>query len=179
VSDNRPAFHLHAPVPHLDRFKRAQADPHAGFDAALAEIRAGSKQGHWIWYVFPQLSGLGMSRLSRDYAITDVAEAIEYLRDPLLRSRLLTIASAVAEQVHAGVCVEDLMNAAIDAQKLVSSLTLFGHVARAMNAADPNEECRLLAGVADEILAAAESEGYSRCRYTLARLSNSDERPSS
>ena len=160
-------------MPHLDRFKHAQADPHAGFDTALAEIRSGDKQGHWIWYVFPQVSGLGKSRASRDYAIVDIAEAVEYLRDPLLRSRLLTIANAVAEQVRAGVSVEDLMNAPIDARKLVSSLTLFGSVARTMDAADSGQECEMLAAVADEILAAAEREGYSRCGYTLDWLSDS------
>ena len=56
----------------------------AGFDSALAEMRAGQKQGHWIWYVFPQLAGLGSSRLAQVYGIDGRAEAIDYLRDPIL-----------------------------------------------------------------------------------------------
>jgi len=152
-----------------DRFKRAQADPHAGFDRPLAEVRSGRKQGHWIWYVFPQLAGLGTSRASRDYAIADLDEAVEYLRDPLLRSRFLTIATAVAEQLRAGVSVEDLMNASIDARKLVSSLTLFETAARRVE----NDECRAIAAVAGEILAVAETEGYSRCAATVAGVSES------
>jgi len=68
----------------------------------LSEINAGEERGHWIWYVFPQLSGLGHSASSRMDGIDGVAEAENYLRDPLVRSRLLTIATAVAEQVSQG-----------------------------------------------------------------------------
>ena len=68
----------------LDRFHDAQASPSAGYDTALAEIRRGRKTSHWIWYIFPQLAGLGRSSTARAYAIRDLAEACEYLRDPLL-----------------------------------------------------------------------------------------------
>ena len=64
----------------LDRFVAAQNRPHEGYADALAEIRAGAKQGHWIWYVFPQLYGLGTSSQSRAYGIGGVAEATEYLQ---------------------------------------------------------------------------------------------------
>jgi hypothetical protein len=86
----------------LDRFKRAQDDRHAGFESALGEIRSGGKRGHWIWYVFPQLDGLGMSSTAREYAIHGEAEAAAYLRDRQLRARLLSITRAVAEQLPAG-----------------------------------------------------------------------------
>ncbi|MGE5835869.1 MAG: DUF1810 family protein, partial [Acidobacteriota bacterium] len=82
----------------LERFKSAQAAAHSGFDTALAEIRAGGKRGHWIWYIFPQLAGLGGSPMSAHFAIAGEAEAMEYLRDRDLRARLLTITTAVAER---------------------------------------------------------------------------------
>jgi uncharacterized protein (DUF1810 family) len=71
----------------LQRFLTAQSDPHSGFYAALEEIRAGAKTGHWIWYVFPQLSGLGGSSMSQRYGIDSVEEAREYLRHHELCAR--------------------------------------------------------------------------------------------
>lgn len=158
------------PVANLDRFKQAQSQPGVGFDAALSEIQTGRKQGHWIWYVFPQLSGLGVSRLSQTYGLADVDEATAYLRDPVLRGRLLTIAETVADQLRQGTGLARLMGGSVDALKVVSSMTLFGSVARATSPTEANGEYRRLADVAEEILAAAESEGYPRCRFTLARL---------
>src|SRR5690606_17445562 len=76
---------------HLDRFHSAQDSPDAGFDAALRELQAGRKRGHWIWYILPQLAGLGMSGMSQRYAIRDAQEAVAYLQDPVLRDRLLAI----------------------------------------------------------------------------------------
>jgi uncharacterized protein (DUF1810 family) len=154
-------------VSHLERFTRAQDQPHSGFAAAFAELRAGRKTGHWIWYVFPQLAGLGTSGASQLYGIRDGAEAVAYLRDPVLRGRLLSAATAVLERQRAGVPLVRLMGASIDVLKLVSSMTLFGHVARRLNATEANEEHRLLAAAAEEILAGAELEGYPRCQYTL------------
>jgi uncharacterized protein (DUF1810 family) len=157
-------------VSHLDRFKHAQSKPHSGFTSALAELQAGRKTGHWIWYVFPQLAGLGRSEVSQIYGIVDIAEATDYLRDAVLRGRLLAAATAVAARQRAGVPLSRLMGEPIDVVKLVSSLTLFGHIARNLNAAEPNDDYRLLADAAREILAGAESEGYPPCRYTLRSL---------
>jgi uncharacterized protein (DUF1810 family) len=154
----------------LDRFKEPQSDPDSGFDAALAEIRSGRKRGHWIWYVFPQLAGLGYSSASRAYGIDGAAEAREYLRDSLLRSRLLTIASAVADQLARGVPLERVMGSSIDATKLVSSMTLFGNVARQLHATEGLEEFAALARVADEILVGAAGAGFEKCEFTLERL---------
>ena len=160
----------------LDRFKAAQDSSRSGFQSALDEIRAGAKRGHWIWYVFPQLAGLGSSPLSQSFAIDNEEEASEYLQDAELRSRLLTIASAVAEQLRKGKTLRGLMGSEIDAQKVVSSLTLFGHVARKLRAVDGTNAYDSVAKVADEVLATAASQGYPPCAYTLQRLERLSER---
>src|SRR5687767_15099659 len=102
------------------------------YESALAEIGAGRKRGHWIWYVFPQIAGLGTSHMSQAYAIRDRDEAVQYLRHPVLSARLLEIASAAAAHLQQGVAIGTLMGSSIDATKLVSSMTLFGEVARTL-----------------------------------------------
>jgi uncharacterized protein (DUF1810 family) len=156
----------------LQRFKAAQDQPGSGFIAALAEVRSVGKRGHWIWYVFPQLAGLGSSPVSRVYALKSEAEATAFLRDPQLRSRLGTITTAIAEQLRSrpGASLQALMGSDVDARKLVSSLTLFGHVAKALHAADPEANYGSIAMLADEVLAVAVSEGYPPCAFTLQRL---------
>jgi hypothetical protein len=111
--------------------------------------------------------------MSRTYAIADEAEAEAYLRDPVLGARLLTAEATVAEHLRAGVPLATLMGSRIDALKLVSSLTLFGFVARRLHATEPDDECRQLADVSAEVLAAAEREGYPPCRFTLRALGDS------
>jgi uncharacterized protein (DUF1810 family) len=157
-------------VARLDRFKDAQADPGAGFESAVAELRAGRKQGHWIWYIFPQLSGLGISSFSQLYGIDGRAEATEYLQDQLLRSRLLTVTETVAERLREGVPLRTLMGSSIDVQKLVSSLTLFGEVATELSASESSTDYESLSHLAAEVLAAAAREGVPHCRFTLAAL---------
>ena len=76
----------------LSRFHEAQRLHYA---TALAEIRAGRKRSHWIWYIFPQIAGLGYSSTSQFYAIRDLEEARAYLADPVLRARLLEISGAL------------------------------------------------------------------------------------
>jgi len=154
----------------LERFRAAQDDRHSGFEAALAEIQTGRKRGHWIWFIFPQLAGLGVSSTSRTYAIRDVAEASGYLRDPLLCARLITMASAVEEHLSQGRRLEDLMGSALDARKMVSSLTLFEAVARDLHQAEGLERWRSLADSAERVLDAAERQGMARCPFTLAAL---------
>jgi uncharacterized protein (DUF1810 family) len=151
----------------LSRFVDAQAG--GEFESALAEIRAGRKQGHWIWYVFPQISGLGTSRMSAMYAIRDREEALAYLRHPLLSSRLLEITAAAAEHLSSGARLERLMGSSVDAAKLVSSMTLFGQVARGSSASGGRADAAM-AGVAEVILRAAAAQGYPPCRRTLERL---------
>lgn len=153
----------------LDRFKKAQHSAE-GFASALNEIRAGAKTGHWIWYVFPQLRGLGTSPMSRTFGIADEAEAAAFLRDPELRSRYATITQAVVEQLRAGTSLESLMGSEIDAMKLVSSLTLFGHVAKALAVEEDSTAFAVVASAADDVLAAAAREGFPPCAATLQRL---------
>jgi len=107
----------------LDRFVDAQA---SNFDDALAELRAGQKQTHWSWYVFPQVRGLGSSPTSVRYAIGSIAEATAFLAHPVLGSRLRQCVKAMLahRDLGAGQILGD-----IDAQKLRSSLTLFLQVA--------------------------------------------------
>ena len=156
-----------AAAPRLERFKQAQEDAHAGYAVALKEIQAGAKRSHWIWYIFPQLAGLGASHASAIYGIDGVPEASAYLRDPDLSGRLLTITTAVRDQLKGGVRLPALMGSHIDALKLVSSLTLFEHAARTLQAAEGGGIHGTLAAIAHEVLDIAEAEGYARCRYTL------------
>src|SRR5215831_9234320 len=88
----------------LERFKQAQDAPRAGFTTALGELRAGRKTSHWIWYVFPQLAGLGRSPMATRYGLNGIGEADAYLRDPVLAERLAMAAGAVRAHVapHAG-----------------------------------------------------------------------------
>jgi uncharacterized protein (DUF1810 family) len=159
-------------MPRLERFREAQNSPHAGFESALDELRRGAKRGHWIWYVFPQIEGLGTSAAARTFALSGEEEAAEFLRDAELRSRLLTITQTVAEKLAAGgtKSLQTLMGSDIDARKVVSSLTLFGQVARKLFELEGIEACGAIARVADEILAVAASQGFPPCSFTLRRL---------
>ncbi len=107
----------------LKRFRKAQE---ADYDRALAEMRAGRKQSHWIWYVFPQLRGLGRSWMAQHYAIAGIGEARAYLADPVLGGRLREITQA-ALALGAADPVEVMGD--IDAVKLRSCLTLFREAA--------------------------------------------------
>jgi uncharacterized protein (DUF1810 family) len=154
----------------LDRFTKAQ-DHGGAFAAALAELRAGRKWGHWIWFVFPQLRGRGFSPMAERYGIEGVAEAAAYLRHPVLRSRLREATVAVHGYLAGhGANLRHLMASHIDALKLVSSMTLFEHAACMVHATDPSLEVSELATLAGEILKIADGQGYPRCRFTLDAL---------
>jgi len=161
----------------LNRFIEAQNAARSGFDAALSELRAGQKRSHWIWYVFPQLRGLGSSPMADFYGIDDLSEAEAYRRDPVLRSRMLLAASAVRDQLRAQIPLASLMAADIDAIKLVSSMTLFAGVARRVNEGEAADDCLRIAAVAEEILDAAAREGHGRCAFTERRLAVEGFRP--
>ncbi|MFC0200337.1 DUF1810 domain-containing protein [Paracoccus rhizosphaerae] len=103
----------------LDRFVAAQEET---YDQALAELRRGRKQGHWMWFIFPQLRGLGQSRMSWFYGIADAAEAGRYLSHPILGPRLITCGDAVLKHGHLSA---ETIFGPIDAVKLRSSATLF------------------------------------------------------
>jgi uncharacterized protein (DUF1810 family) len=105
----------------LDRFVEAQDN--GVYDRALAELRAGQKRSHWMWFVFPQIAGLGRSETARFYAIEDIAEARAYLQHPVLGPRLAECAGAMLE--WAGRRSAEAILGSVDAMKLKSSLTLF------------------------------------------------------
>lgn len=136
----------------MDRFHQAQVGRWAGYTTALAEIRKGGKTSHWIWYVFPQLDGLGRSSTPRSYALRDLDEACTYLRDPVLRHRYEEITTAVAEQLANGVSLEALLGGSTDGLKLVSSLTLFRAAALNLAQRDAEHDSAGLAQLCDSIL---------------------------
>jgi uncharacterized protein (DUF1810 family) len=103
----------------LERFVTAQQDAYVG---ALGELRRGRKTGHWIWFIFPQLAGLGHSEMSRSYAIVSLDEARAYLAHPVLGPRLKECAAAVL--AVSGRAATEILGP-IDAVKLRSSMTLF------------------------------------------------------
>jgi uncharacterized protein (DUF1810 family) len=139
---------------------------------ALRELQQGRKTSHWIWYVFPQLAGLGRSSYAVHYGLAGVQEAADYLRDPVLGARLVEAAAAVRAHVGDGTRarIEHVMGSDIDAIKLVSSMTLFGHVAKTVYALDPQPHFAAMAEHADAILTAAAAQGYARCTSTLDQL---------
>jgi uncharacterized protein (DUF1810 family) len=107
----------------IDRFVKAQEKTYA---AALAELRAGEKRGHWIWWVFPQMRGLGTSEYSVFYGIFDEAEALAYLSHPVLGARYRECVSVVHGHLCQGrVDPLALMGSEVDVMKLRSSLGLF------------------------------------------------------
>ena len=133
----------------LERFCPMHAQ---NFDTALAEIRRGSKQSHWMWYIFPQLKGLGRSSTAQYYGLDGLEEARRFAADPVLGGNLRTITQALLDQpmrnAHA-------IFGGTDAMKLRSCMTLF-------ELADP--DCALYAQVIGEFF------GGSRDRKTLDML---------
>lgn len=132
----------------LQRFIEAQND---SYDQALKEIRNGRKLTHWIWYIFPQMKGLGFSYNSEYYGITSLQEARDYLENELLRKRLFEITESLL--MHKGKDIESIMGD-IDAMKLKSSMTLF-------DAVQPGS---IFGEVLDEFY------GGERCRRTLEKI---------
>ncbi len=130
----------------LDRFVVAQ-DEHATYDRALAELRAGRKTSHWMWFVFPQVSGLGQSPTAKHFAIAGLDEARAYLDHDFLGPRLLECCRALLA-LGGGRTAEEVLGS-VDAMKLRSSMTLFAR-------ADPAE--RLFPDVLDRFFDGAADE---------------------
>jgi len=128
----------------LDRFRQAQDAPHAGFLAALDELRAGRKTGHWIWYVFPQLAGLGQSATAVHYGLAGRDEAAAYLRDPVLGERLVAAAAIVRARLS--------------------------RPTPARRTAEGRPEFAAMAEHAGAILDQAAAQGYGRCAFTERHL---------
>jgi uncharacterized protein (DUF1810 family) len=147
----------------LDRFLHAQ-ESGGTYVHAMEELRAGAKRSHWIWFVFPQLAGLGSSPMAEMYGLQGVEEAVAYLKQPVLRERLLSAMNAVRASFDFAqdkqVPLRQLMGSQIDALKLVSSMTLFREIG--------DEE---IAAGAEEILRRAAGEGFEPCAFTLRACS--------
>jgi uncharacterized protein (DUF1810 family) len=107
----------------LRRFVDAQAHT---YDQALAELRAGEKRTHWMWFVFPQIAGLGHSGMAQRFAISGLEEAGAYVAHPTLGRRLVECARALTDLDTADA---DRVLGPVDAQKLRSSMTLFARAA--------------------------------------------------
>jgi len=152
----------------LERFRKAQHG-HPSLEEALSELRAGAKVSHWIWYVFPQLAGLGSSPMAVRFGLKGVEEAAAYLEDDELCAGLAAAADAASGQLAAGVPLLTLMGGETDARKLVSSMTLFTPLAHAQRARGAAKAFQVAAG-GDVILAAAASAGYPPCAFTRERL---------
>lgn len=107
----------------LERFVQAQADSYA---TALHELERGRKRTHWIWFILPQLRGLGTSAMSHTYGISGLEEARAYLDHPVLGPRLIRVVEALLQ--HSDASAEEILGT-IDARKFHSCLTLFAAAA--------------------------------------------------
>jgi uncharacterized protein (DUF1810 family) len=107
----------------LSRFTAAQ-DAGQTYQQATAELRRGRKTGHWMWFVFPQITGLGHSPTAQRYAISSLAEARAYLAHPVLGPRLAECAALAVDAGRQGRTAEQVFGP-VDALKLRSSMTLF------------------------------------------------------
>jgi uncharacterized protein (DUF1810 family) len=157
----------------LQRIRLAQDGPVPNFATAVAELETGGKRTHWIWYVLPQLQGLGTSPAARYYALPGRDEAAAYLRDHTLRSRLFDITRVIAGRLDRGAPLEPLMGSRVDALKTVSSLTLFDRVGRDLEHGEDGAlaaDCAVLSGLTARILSKAEAQGFPPCAFTLERL---------
>jgi uncharacterized protein (DUF1810 family) len=113
----------------LERFVRAQSGSvpgGSGYQTALSELRAGQKRSHWMWYVFPQVAGLGNSEYAIRYAISGIPEAKAYLAHPVLGPRLVECSTALL--AIEGKTTREILGG-VDTMKLCSSMTLFERVA--------------------------------------------------
>ena len=133
----------------LQRFVDAQDDD-GTYESALRELRDGRKRSHWMWFIFPQIAGLGQSPSSRRYAISSLQEARAYVEHPVLGPRLEESARALLGR--AGASARDIFGG-IDAMKLRSSMTLF-------HRADPDNP--LYSGVLDRYFGGEPDEATDR-----------------
>jgi uncharacterized protein (DUF1810 family) len=129
----------------LERFVSAQ-DSGGTYRRAVAELRRGRKTSHWMWFIFPQIAGLGRSATAQTYAISNLAEAQAYLAHPVLGPRLVECTEILAS--HRGLSAEQIFGG-IDAIKLRSSMTLFAR-------ADPDQA--IFSQVIDQYFAGPDPE---------------------
>ena len=153
----------------LARFVDAQRD---SYPTALAELRAGAKRSHWMWFVFPQIAGLGQSATARLYAIADLVEAQAYLAHPLLGARLRESVDALL--THRGGDI-GAMFGGIDAMKLRSSMTQFEAASAAAAGSTPAATRAAISAAA--AAAASATIWTTTCRSDRASLLTTWQRP--
>ncbi|KTD07124.1 DUF1810 domain-containing protein [Legionella jamestowniensis] len=144
----------------LQRFHDAQK---SDYQKAHDEIASGRKQSHWIWYIFPQLKSLGLSDTAQRYGIADFKEACDYLNDPILFERYLTMVKLINDQLEKKIHPATLMNGVTDAQKLVSSLTLYHSAAEYLGKNELKDSC-------SKALNYLANEGYIACERTMNEI---------
>ena len=149
----------------LQRFLDAQAGiGFTPYETALAEMRSGHKQSHWIWYVFPQIQ-LGTSALSEHFAIKSHDEVKAYLQNETLCNRYLEISTEVLHRLEEGVNPTFLMGGSTDLGKLISSTTLFEHFATQVDGGP-------LYPTLFHLLTSIEAQGPTRCAPTKKWIEN-------
>lgn len=124
--------------PNLSRFLLAQDGRHPTHQAntyreAFGELSVGRKSSHWMWYVFPQITGLGRSDMAREFGVVSMSEVVEYLTQPTLRDRYLESSRLVLQYSSHNPAIYDGLKQVLgstDAAKFRSSITLFGEAAR-------------------------------------------------
>ncbi len=121
-------------MPQLDRFLQAQTSTYA---QAHAELTLGQKRSHWMWFIFPQIQGLGSSPTAQRYAIADLAEAVAFLEHPILGSRLRESTALVLTHPESSV---DRIFGFPDDLKFHSSITLFAQAAASRNPNEPEDD---------------------------------------
>lgn len=141
----------------MDRFKNI-----TNFDDAIEEINNGNKESHWMWYIFPQLEGLGSTEKSVYYSLKDPKEAEEFLLDLACRSRLLLALNAVKNNNKNKTDkteLQDIFNSIIDCKKFMSCLTLFKYVSKHLNDVE-------IYNLISELINWAHEEYMYECLYT-------------
>lgn len=108
-----------------DHFKKFLTAQESDYSVALTEIKSGRKRSHWMWYIFPQIEGLGYSETSKYYALADIQEALQYLQHSILGQRLVEISSTL---LHLATNNATEVFGSPDDLKLRSSMTLFAEV---------------------------------------------------
>ncbi|ASQ45491.1 DUF1810 domain-containing protein [Legionella clemsonensis] len=153
----------------LQRFHEAQKD---NYQNAHDEIASGRKRGHWIWYIFPQLKSLGSSATAQKYGIKDFEEACAYLKDPLLFQHYQEMVELVTDKLAKNIPPATLMNGVVDAQKLVSSLTLFRLAAEYLTKSENNSSLDFykLEASCSKALNSLAHEGYLACEETMSEV---------
>ncbi len=156
----------------IQRFTQAQrgSADFPSYTKAHAEIAAGKKRTHWMWYIFPQLAALGRSQTAKYFGIVGFEEACEYLSDVALFGNYQEIASLVLKQLKTR-SAKDLFGA--DAVKLVSSLTLFQAAASYLSQGNQSSKFAQLAKCCDDIFSELRKKGYTPCKETRALIESS------